>query len=285
MVSEKAGTVRITEYNGDPLADLEAKKAAPRGLQRAISKAITRSVLRTASHVVATGDGWGRSCAETWGVNPNRVSVVENGTDLLEILERDRLRSFQEKEAPKEEEIRVVYLGGFLPWHGIDKLLEAFDRVIAQGIRSHLTLIGSGEGEQEAKRDAVDRGLRESITFTGKLATNEYAARLAVSDIGVSPYCGWPEFSGLKIFDYKAAGLACVASGEDGQPSTLRHGETGWIVKPCDESALADALLTLASDRSLRQRLGQAARMEAEQQHSWAETARKLEKIFRSSMK
>jgi glycosyltransferase involved in cell wall biosynthesis len=84
----------------------------------------------------------------------------------------------------------------------------------------------------------------------------------------------------LKIFDYKAAGLACIASGKDGQPATLRHGETGWIVPPCDEAALAEAIIKLACDVGLRRRLGQAARLDAEKFHTWTKTAESLEKIF-----
>ena len=120
------------------------------------------------------------------------------------------------------------------------------------------------------------------MTFTGKLKATDYAPYLAGADIGVSPYCGWPEYSGLKIFDYKAAGLACVASGEHGQPSTLNHGETGWIVPPCDEDALAEALFTLSENAELRRKLGQAARLDAERHHAWRHTALHLEKIFHS---
>jgi len=112
------------------------------------------------------------------------------------------------------------------------------------------------------------------------LTAEQYAPYLAKSDIGVSPYCGWKEYSGLKLFDYKAAGLACIASGENGQPATLEHGETGWIVPPCDEDRLTQALVLLASQTELRRRLGQAARKDAEASHAWEHTVNKLETLF-----
>ena len=122
------------------------------------------------------------------------------------------------------------------------------------------------------------------MTFTGRLGVNEYASYLAEADVGVSPYCGWEEYSGLKIFDYKAAGLACLASGKDGQPVTVSHGDTGWIVPPCDEGALCDAILALYSQRDRLQKMGQAARIEAEQYHGWDHTAGQIEETISKAL-
>ncbi len=144
--------------------------------------------------------------------------------------------------------------------------------------KAHLTLIGSGS--ETAQQLAADLGLTPQVTFTGALNTEDYAPLLADADIGLAPYCGWPEYSGLKLFDYKAAGLAVIASGEDGRPATLSHAQTGWIVPPCDQTALADAMARLAADASLRRRLGRNARLEAEANHGWDATARRLDAIF-----
>ena len=279
LAARGLGVPWVAEYNGDPLADLESKGIAPSGLQRKISVAIARRSLRRAGHVVATGDGWRRNCVERWGVDPVRVSVVENGTDLLDLLDRDRLRAFRH-ESEDDGITRVVYLGGFYSWHGIDKLLRASASLANRGAPVDVTLIGSGPGEDEARRLADRLGLNGRVRFAGRMKAEDYAGILADADIGVSPYCGWPEFSGLKIFDYKAAGLACVASGLNGQPATLHHGRTGWIVPPCDEKALENALFQLSRDTSLRRNLGRAARLEAERNHAWSTTSRELECIL-----
>lgn len=84
----------------------------------------------------------------------------------------------------------------------------------------------------------------------------------------------------MKLLDYKAVGLAIIASGENGQPSVLEHGSTGWIVPPCDLEALFQALLRLSMDIDLRKRMGRQARIEAEVQHSWCQTATKLQELF-----
>jgi len=143
-----------------------------------------------------------------------------------------------------------------------------------------LRLIGAGAGLEDAQELASQLELNGFVNFTGRLPVEEYGLHLAQADIGLSPYCGWNEYSGLKLFDYKAAGLACIVSGKDGQPVTIKHGETGWIVPPCDEQALCEAILRLAADRELIRRMGQAARIEAETSHGWDRTARLLEQVL-----
>jgi len=270
----------VLEYNGNPLSDLDAKGISPRGFQRWLSVRIMRWAVRQADHVVATGDGWRKSCVNDWGVPAKITTTVENGTDLIKVLRREDVRSFRIDNEDKSC-LRLVYLGGFYPWHGIDILLRAVSRLVEQGVCLHLTLIGAGDGYDTVKRLASDLNLDQVVNFKGRLASDEYAPILADSDVGLSPYCGWEEFSGLKIFDYKAAGLACIASGRDGQPSTLKHNETGWIVPPCDEDALVAAIHQLASEPEKRRRLGQAARLEAERMHSWTHTAIRIETIIR----
>lgn len=271
----------VLEYNGDPLADLEAKGIAPAGLQRRIALSVFKRNLHAAALVVASGEGWRASCIERYGLDPRKVVTIENGTEVVKLLSREDLRSFGAKEEPGRM-VTLVYLGGFYPWHGVTQLLCAFASVISQGLDARLVLIGSGSNEEEAKALASELGIRERVCFMGQLTPAEYAPLLAGADLAVSPYCGWAEFSGLKIFDYKAAGLPTIASGKKGQPHTLLHGETGWIVPPCDEVALAKAIIHLCADPVLRKEMGRKARMEAEDLHGWDRTARQLEQNFLS---
>jgi glycosyltransferase involved in cell wall biosynthesis len=269
----------VLEYNGDPVADLAAKGELPEGVQYRLSTAIMGQVMRAADRVVATGDGWRQNCIDRWKVDEDRVAVVENGTSLLEHLQRRQLRSFADPET-QAPGFTLVYLGGFYPWHGITVLVCALAKIASQVEGLRLVLIGSGAGEAEARELVHSLGLSARIDFLGQLTAQEYAPLLAAADIGLSPYCGWPEYSGLKLFDYKAAGLAVIASGEDGKPATLRHGVTGWVVPPCDEDALAEAILRLCADPELRRSMGRQARIDAETAHSWEHTARRLEQVL-----
>jgi glycosyltransferase involved in cell wall biosynthesis len=205
--------------------------------------------------------------------------VVENGTDLLQLLKRPQLKSFRQ-DSTQAGPLRIVYLGGFYPWHGVPILLRAFSRARQQHAPLELLLIGAGEGLEAAQNLARELHVADAVTFAGHQPQAAYARMLADADVGTSPYCGWPEYSGLKIFDYKAAGLPTIASGVDGNPVTIQPGKTGWIVPPCDEDALVKVLLDLDGKRSLLREMGRAARIDAETKHDWQQTVQRLETLF-----
>jgi glycosyltransferase involved in cell wall biosynthesis len=55
-----------------------------------------------------------------------------------------------------------------------------------------------------------------------------------------------------------AAGRPVVAYNCDGAAEVCRTGETGFLIEPSDRVGLARAILALATDEALRQRLGLA---------------------------
>jgi len=269
----------VLEDNGDALFDLDAKGMAPVGLQRRLSLAMMRGGVRRAAHVISTGAGWREQFITRWAYDPGRITTIENGTELVGRLSRDRLRSFRD-DAGEERPVTLVYLGGFYPWHGVPVLLRALARSRSRGARVTLLMIGSGDGFAAARQQVEELQLEDCVRLAGHLTIEQCAPLLADADVGLSPYCGWPEFSGLKVLDYKAAGLPTIASGRDGHPPTLTDGQTGLIVPPCDEAALCDAIVRLSADRELRRRMGRAARMEAEALHGWERTAERIEQVF-----
>lgn len=268
----------VLEYNGDPLHDLAAKRMDPRGIQRAVSKNIFRQTLTAASHIIASGNGWRSNLINEWQIKPHRISVVENGTPLVDLLRREQLRNFQDN--PDPTPVSVVYLGGFYAWHGTLLAVKALNNVLTRGFNARMVMIGAGEQYDETRSLARALDIADRVTFTGPLQPDEFAPILADADIALSPYCGWKEYSGLKLFDYKAAGLAIIASGEKGQPETISHGHSGWIVPPCDLDSLTAAMHMIIENRDLRRKLGQNARIEAEKWHSWERTASEIERIL-----
>ncbi|MFN2197682.1 MAG: glycosyltransferase family 4 protein [Anaerolineales bacterium] len=279
LAARRTGIPLVLEDNGDHLDDLEAKGIAPQGLQRKISLALMNWAVRQAAYVISSGQGWRQRFIERWGFQEDKIAVVENGTDLLHILTREQLKCFRQ-DPIQDGPIKLVYLGGFYPWHGVPILLRALARARQQQAPLELLLIGAGEGQAEAEHLSQELQITEAVTFAGHQPQNVYAHLLADANVGTSPYCGWPEYSGLKIFDYKAAGLPTLASGVAGNPVTIKTGETGWIVPPCDEDALVDILLELDKQRTKLRTMGQAARIEAETLHDWQHTVQRLETIF-----
>lgn len=284
LASQWLGIPLCLEVNGDHLDEMTMLGMAPTGMQKALSLRIMRWMTGSAAHVITTGDGWRDRFLQRWPVAPEQVTAVENGSELVTLLNRNDLRAFtcEEKQTKPAttDPVNLVYVGGFETWHGITVLLHALAEVVAQGVHVALYLIGAGPEQATIESTIAELQLERHVTLTGFVDIRRLATYLADADIGLCPYCGRVEYSGLKLLDYKAAGLATIASGANGQPTVLHHGETGWIVPPCDIKALGTAIQTLSQDHSLRRQIGQAARIQAEREHSWQHTAERLETIF-----
>lgn len=286
----------VLEVNGDHLDELQSLGMSPQGGQRWLSITVMQRAIHRATHVVAVGEGWRKRFIERWAIAKERISVIENGSEMVEQLTKASLRVFQPASpsvdlsngpnqcTARATSVNLVYIGGFEPWHGVTLLVEAYAEALPSiapiAVVPHLILIGSGSELYKIQEIIARLDLHDDVTMTGYLSTDEMIPYLQNSDIGMCPYRGRANFSGLKILDYKAAGLVTIASGQGGEPAILEDDRTGRIVPPGDIAALTAAIIELAKDPEKRRRMGQAARADAEEYHRWQHTAMQLEHLF-----
>jgi glycosyltransferase involved in cell wall biosynthesis len=281
LAAGRLGVPHVLEVNGDHVREHELLGLASRPWQTRISRHLMRKVAQAATHTVMTGEGWRRRHISEQQVDPARTSVIHNGSEVVERLSRSELRCYRSQPPDRREPLRLIYAGSFDPWQSLPLLLRAVSRVVACGVNVTVTLAGSGNTREPLERMTGDLHIDHRVTFTGHLPMPELARQLARADAGVSLYDGREEFDGLKLLDYKCAGLATIATGRNGEPAVLRHGATGVIIAPGNEGALVEAIRDLEQDRASVVRMGRQARLEAEQRHRWRHTAVALERLLR----
>jgi glycosyltransferase involved in cell wall biosynthesis len=279
LAAARLGVPHVLEVNGDLLPELAMNGMTPGPVQRAVSSRLMRQMIRRVSHTVATGEGWRARHIEQWHVPPETVSVVHNGTELVHLVGRHQLRAFRE-DSSDDRPLHVGFVGSFDPWQGLPLLLSAVATALASGINLRLTLAGTGSQESALREQATMLGLSERVEFAGHLPMARLASHMADWDVGVCLYRGRAEYTGLKLLDYKAAGLAVIAAGEAGQPALIDHDVTGIIIPPGDQDALCAALAQMDAARERVHAMGRRARLEAEERHGWSHTARALQEVF-----
>jgi glycosyltransferase involved in cell wall biosynthesis len=186
-----------------------------------------------------------------------------------------------------EGQTACVFAGAFRAWHGAIHLVTAIKQLRSRGVTDVIAVFVGDGPERPAVHEAA-RGLT-GVTFTGALAHERMPAALGAADVGVAPFdislhppltlaFYW---SPLKVFEYMASGLPVVAPALPRLQQLIANGREGVLYEPHTPEGLADSLAALR-DPSLRQRLGEAARLRAEQDYSWSAHCLRLDRAFRA---
>ncbi len=139
---------------------------------------------------------------------------------------------------------------------GIGHLLRAAPKIFAAVPGARIVVVGEGPLGRELRRRAAAPGLEGRFVFLGE---NEDARRLiSLFDIFVLPSL----WEGLPFVLVEAAALGkpIVATAVDGVPEIIDIGKTGILVPPGDAEALANAVISLLSDKPRAAAMAAAAR-------------------------
>ena len=157
------------------------------------------------------------------------------------------------------EDVVFVCVARFAPQKAHDVLLRAFARARGERQDLRLLLVGDdpfGDGRRRAEALAAELQLGPSVAFLG--IRRDVPSLLGLSDAFVMASL-W-EGLGLVFLEAMAAGLPVLATEVSAVPEVVIDGETGVLVPPGDDAALARGLIQLAGDPTLRRRLGAAGR-------------------------
>jgi glycosyltransferase involved in cell wall biosynthesis len=117
------------------------------------------------------------------------------------------------------------------------------------------------------------------IRFLGALLPDRLAACYAAADVMVWPAIN--EAYGMALLEAQAAGLPVVAGRTGGVPDIVRDGVTGLLTPIGDDTAFAEAVATLLTDRTRRAAMGAAAARIAATEHSFAGASRTLDALLK----
>src|SRR5205823_14341259 len=124
-----------------------------------------------------------------------------------------------------------------------------------------LQIMGSGVMRQPLEAQATAAGLNGSVTFRGWVSQPECAKILGSADVFVLP--SLYECGGAVVLEAMALGLPVIAT-DWGGPADYLDSSCGILVDPASPEAfaqgLADAMLRLGRDESLRRSMGAAGR-------------------------
>jgi glycosyltransferase involved in cell wall biosynthesis len=182
------------------------------------------------------------------GLPAERIRVVFPGVDQA------RHRPAPEARAPAP----LVGFVGRIEWYKrLDVLVRAVAAVRREGIDARLVIAGTGEALARIRDLARELGIAAHVDLPGFVDEEEKVRLLQRAHVVVNPSEkeGW----GLTVIEANACGTPVIAAAVPGLRDSVRDGETGLLVPPRDEQALAAALARVLDDGALRARLARGA--------------------------
>jgi glycosyltransferase involved in cell wall biosynthesis len=161
---------------------------------------------------------------------------------------------------PLPSEARLAFVGVAERYKNIDGLAAAWR--LATPRLPGVTLELVSDGTRSTVVEELVHDVPEQTVWHRRLEPTEIAALLDRSWALVLP--SFSEGLPRVAIESLARGRPVVGSRAGGIPDAVTDGENGLLVPPGDAQALADALVRLASDRELAERLAAGARPSAE---------------------
>lgn len=191
------------------------------------------------------------SIVSFYGLQKEQVPVAYNGVDLSRCQPKESYKS--------GEAFHILHIGRFNEQKNHEMLLRVFQKLAEKHPNLRLDLLGEGELREKMESLAEDLGIREQVSFLG--AQSNVYPYLHNADLFLLPsrYEGMP----MTLIEAMGTGLPIVATAVGGVPDMLTNGEDG-ITVPCEEAAVAGACETLIRNEDLREKLGRAARENAD---------------------
>jgi glycosyltransferase involved in cell wall biosynthesis len=197
-----------------------------------------------------------RRMVELLDANPEKIVVSGNGVELSFFDAAKTEPSDLPRPCP---EPYVIVIGGLREKKGGDDVLAIARELERQGSPIQVVVAGpNGDPYAEEARE------RPNVHLEGMVPDEALPGmvRGAVSLLFLSPYEG----CGIPALEAMAAGIPAVVSDRASLPEVT--GEAGIVVEPSDTGAIADRLMNLERDASLRERLGRAGRERAKH-YTW----------------
>jgi len=250
--------------------------------------AVEDRIVREADGIIAECPQDLEDLIEHYQADAAKIRIIPCGFDPSEFWPIDRFLARRQLSLPKEEFI-VLQLGRLVPRKGIDTVISAFSRFLRQQpIPSRLLVVGgdspTGHNGREDSETARLRqitsaeGIVDKVFFLGQRSRERLRYYYNSADVFVTT--PWYEPFGITPLEGMACGLPVIGSRVGGIKYSVVDGETGYLIPPRDPDALADTLLRLSSEPTLRDTLGRNGLRRVSEGFTWQKVTRSIAELY-----
>jgi len=189
------------------------------------------------------------------GINPERITVIQNGIRIPEIDPEAGSRIRRELGVHEGKTV-IGAVGRLSPQKDYPTLLRAFREVVRTSPGSILLIAGDGYLRDTLEKLSQELGISEKVIFLGyRSNVLEIVAAFDIYALS-SLWEGLP----LAVLEAMALGKPVAASAVPGTKEAIVEGETGFLAPLKDAHSLAEKIVELIRNPDKARKMGEAGR-------------------------
>lgn len=231
------------------------------GLKRRILMMTDWLTCACATHVIPEGQGV-LNDLKNGGITKKPMKVLGYGNVRgvdMEFWNEKNADADKMEHIKDTDKFTFLFVGRIVRDKGINELVEAFMRV-REGRNVRLLLVGQYEDNLDPVSEETRMRIEkcEDIVYAGPQYGRDLLAYYAVSDSFVFPSYreGFPN----TVLEAGAMGLPSIVTDINGSREIIKDGKNGMIIPPKSVETLAEAMLRMVEDKTMRKQMAENAR-------------------------
>ena len=252
------------------------------GLRYRLTRALETYAIKRVDAVTTICNGLRKDILAR-GVAADKVTVIPNAVDIDKFSVSGELDEALKQRLGLGNARVLGFLGSFYAYEGLDLLLAALPKILAQAPDVRVLLVGGGPQEENLKALAQALGIADKVVFTGRVPHTEVPRYYDLVDVLVYPRLSMrltELVTPLKPLEAMAQGRLLAASDVGGHHELIRDGETGVLFKAGDADDLAATVLQLLADEKHWPTLRATARQFVENERNWRASVARYQPIY-----
>jgi glycosyltransferase involved in cell wall biosynthesis len=233
---------------------------------------------RAASLVVSVSDYSAERASQLYDLDRAKVRVVPNGVDTERFKPADDGDAFKRQLGIGGRQV-VLFVGRLISRKGLHFLVEAASRVVKECSDVMFVIVGDGPLRGSLTAQLTSLGLAGNFLFLGDVKEDLLPRLYNCCDVFAFPSV--QEGQGIALLEAQASTKPVVAFNVGGVNEAVREGKSGLLVESANVDDLADAIVKLLSDSSLRRRMGITGREFVLANYTWDICAEKMLQVYR----
>lgn len=211
------------------------------------------------------------------------IKPISNGIDLSRFTPTKASKETYDKFTIPTDKTIISYIGRLDAEKHISVLIDAFAQLRSRTETPlHLLIVGSGTDAERLKNRVYEHGIRDHVSFTGRVTDEEIVELHKVGDVFCMPSPA--ELQCIAALEAMASGKPVVAVDAGALYELCQDERNGFLCRKDDVEQICDSLQKLVDDKTLRTKFGKES-LKIAATHDIEHTLDQFEAIYKNLIK